>query len=92
MTLTARLVISDYISHAMDQAEYDKFEDGSYGGNIPPCVGVLAFGETLRECDDELRSTLEDWILTGLKFGHSLPAVGGIDLNMEPKREQVDTD
>ncbi len=89
--MTAKLILSDYIGHAMEEAEYDKFEDGSYGGSIPACVGVLAFGETLRECDTELRSTLEDWILTGLKFGHSLPIVGGIDLNMEPKREQMDT-
>ena len=89
--MAAKLVLSDYIGYAMDQAEYDKFEDGSYGGSIPACVGVLAFGETLRECDTELRSTLEDWILTGLKFGHSLPVVGGIDLNVDPKREPMDT-
>ena len=89
--MTAKLVLSDYIGHAMDQAEYDKFEDGSYGGSIPACVGVLAFGETLRECDAELRSTLEDWILMGLKLGHPLPIVGGIDLNMAPKREPLDT-
>ena len=84
--MAAKLVLSDYIGQAMEQAEYDKMDDGSYGGTIPNCVGVLAFGETLRECDAELRSTLEDWILTGLKLGHPLPIVGGIDLNMDPKR------
>ncbi len=26
-------------------------------------------------------ATLEDWILAGLKTGHSLPVLGGIDLN-----------
>lgn len=80
-------VLSDYIGHAMEKAEYDKLDDGSYGGSIPDCVGVLAFGETLRECDSELRSILEEWILVGLKLGHPLPVVGGIDLNMDPKRE-----
>ena len=85
--MAAKPVLSDYIGQAMEQAEYDKLEDGSYGGSIPACIGVIAFGRTLRECDAELRSTLEDWILMGLKFGHSLPVVGGIDLNMEPKRE-----
>jgi predicted RNase H-like HicB family nuclease len=57
----------------MEQAEYDKLEDGNFGGSVPPCPGVLAFGKTLRECETELRSTLEDWILVGLKLGHPLP-------------------
>ena len=48
-------------------------------------TGVLAFGATLKECEDELRSTLEDWILVGLKLGHPLPVVDGIDLNKEPE-------
>jgi hypothetical protein len=34
---------------------------------------------------------LEDWILVGLKLGHSLPVLGGLDLNKEPTREPVDT-
>ena len=84
--MSAKFVLSDYIGYAMERAEYDKLDDGSYGGSIPDCVGVLAFGETLRECDAELRSTLEDWILLGLKLGHPLPIVAGIDLNMDPKR------
>ena len=89
--MAARPVLSDYIGQAMEQAEYDKLEDGSYGGSIPACIGVMAFGRTLRECDAELRSTLEDWMLVGLKLGHPLPIVGGINLNMDPKREPMDT-
>lgn len=84
--MAARPVLSEYIGQAMEQAEYNKLEDGSYGGSIPACVGVLAFGETPRECDAELRSTLEGWILVGLKLGHPIPIVSGIDLNADPKR------
>lgn len=85
-----RYILSDYVEQAMEQAVYDKLEDGTFVGQIPPCKGVLAFGTTLRECEDELRSTLEDWILVGLKLGHPLPKIGKIDLNKEPTREQVD--
>jgi predicted RNase H-like HicB family nuclease len=74
----------------MEQAVYDKLEDGTFAGRIPSCKGVVAFGATLRECEDELRSTLEDWILVGLKLGHPLPVIGSIDLNKEPVREAVD--
>jgi hypothetical protein len=49
---------------------------------------VVAFGETLRDCENEWRSTLEYWTLVGLKLGHELPVVAGIDLNgrREPSR------
>jgi len=66
-------------------------EDGTFSGRIASCTGVLAFGATLRECEDELRSTLEDWLLVGLKLGHMLPVVDGIDLNKEPEYEPVES-
>ena len=89
--MAVRYVLSEYMDQAMAQALYDKLEDGTFSGRIPPCKGVLAFGITLRECEDELRSTLEDWILVGLKLSHSLPVVGDIDLNREPSRESLDS-
>ena len=69
---------------------FRKVEDGSYAGRIPSCPGVIAFGSSLRECENELRSTLEDWILVGLQLKHPLPVIEGIDLNKEPAREPVD--
>ena len=68
----------------MELARYDKLEDGSFAGEIPKLKGVAAFGHTLRECEAELSSTLEDWILVGLKLGHRMPVLAGIDLNKVP--------
>lgn len=85
-----RYILSGYVEQAMAEAVYDKLEDGTFSGQIPPCKGVIAFSATLRECESELRSTLEDWILVGLKLGHTLPVIAGIDLNKEPSREPVD--
>ncbi|PYU13332.1 MAG: hypothetical protein DMG37_10755 [Acidobacteria bacterium] len=75
----------------MRDAVYDKLEDATFSGRIPSCPGVLAFASTLKECEEELRSTLEDWVLVGLKLRHHLPVIGNIDLNKEPVREPVDT-
>jgi predicted RNase H-like HicB family nuclease len=83
-------ILTEYVNRALAQAVYDKLEDGTFTGRIPSCKGVVAFGATLRECEDQLRSTLEDWILVGIKLGHSLPVIAGIDLNKEPVREPVD--
>ncbi len=71
--MSGRYILSDYVRAALAEASYDKLEDGSYAGSIPSCQGVVAFGRTLRECQDELRSTLEDWILLGLRLGNPLP-------------------
>lgn len=68
--MTGQFILSDYLARASAQAEYDKLEDGTFFGRIPSCKGVVAFGSSLRECEDELRSVLEDWVLVGLKLGH----------------------
>jgi len=82
-------ILTDYINQCMAEAAYDKLEDGTFAGRIPTCTGVVAFGRTLRECEAELRSTLEDWILLGLKLKHPLPVINDIDLNQEPRHESV---
>lgn len=90
MMSSRRYILSDYVVAALAEAAFDKLEDGTYAGRIASCQGVLAFGASLRECEEELRSTLEDWILLGLRLKHFLPVIGGIDLNKEPVREPVD--
>lgn len=82
--MEVRFILSEYVERAMERSSYDKLEDGTYSGVIPECRGVIAFSETLRGCETELQSVLEDWILTGLKLGHPLPVIDGIDLNREP--------
>ena len=74
----------------MAQAEFDKLEDGSFYGRIPSCKGVVALGKTLRECESELHSTLEDWVLVGLKLGHTLPILSDLDLNKASAHESME--
>ena len=84
-----KTILTGYIESALSQAEYDKLEDDTFSGRIPGCKGVIAFGNSLRECEHELQSTLEDWVLVGLKLGHELPVIDGYDLNKEPTDESV---
>jgi len=87
----AEYILSDYIDKALSQAVYEKLEDETYAGKIPVCTGVIAFGNTLRECENELHSTLEDWVFVGLKKSHELPIIDDIDLNKEIIREPMET-
>ena len=89
--MDGRFILTDYVDQALALAVYDKLDDGTFSGRIPACKGVSASGTALLECQDELRSTLENWILSGLKTGHSLPVLGGINLNQVPPRDYRDS-
>jgi len=89
--MSVQYILSEYLEQAMAQAEYDKLEDGMFAGRIVACPGVVSYGATLRKCEEALRSTLEDWVWLGLKLGHQLPVVDGIDLNREPVYESVES-
>lgn len=82
--MSGTYILSDYVEMALGLAEYDKWDDETFAGRIPSCKGVVAFAKTLRECESELRSTLEDWVLVGLKLGHGLPVLADINLNRAP--------
>lgn len=84
-------VLSEYLEKALDDAEYDKLGDGSYAGTIPVCRGVVAFAASLRDCERQLRSVLEDWLLLGLKLDHVLPVLAGIDLNKDVTHAEVES-
>jgi predicted RNase H-like HicB family nuclease len=56
--------------------------EGIYGA-IEGLQGVWAQADSLEACREELREVLEEWIVLGLKMGHSLPAIDGIALLSE---------
>jgi hypothetical protein len=69
MGAKSRFILSDYIESALERAEFEKLEDASYSASIPVCPGVVAVAKTLEDCDRELRSVLEDWMLRVLSAG-----------------------
>ena len=77
-------MLTKYICAAMHEARYELMENGRFFGSIPACEGCWADGTTLEECRDELESVLEDWMAVKLRFGDTMPVVGGIDLNPKP--------
>lgn len=71
----------EYLAAAMRQAVFERLEDDTYAGRLPPCPGVVAFAPDRTACQMELRQALEDWIIVGLELGHKLPVVGGVRLH-----------
>lgn len=57
---------------------------------MEPFAGGLtnypAFGRIkvpFEECREELEGVIDDWLLLGLRLGHIIPPLGGIDLNVD---------
>lgn len=73
-------MLTEYIRAAMRRATYEILEDGTFYGEIPGFQGVYANADTLAACSEQLQEVLEGWIVLGLRLGHSLPAVGGVEL------------
>ncbi len=77
-------MLTDYIEAAMRKAHYEILAEGEgYFGRIDGLQGVWANAETLEGCREELKGVLEEWLLLGLRLGHELPAIDGIDLNVK---------
>ena len=74
-------MLVNYIQQAMNQAIYDKLDDGTFYGKIPVCPGVIAFAESLQRCQRELQSVLEGWLIVKLRHGDNLPIIGKVNLN-----------
>ena len=83
-------MLTEYIAAAMHQATYELLpDDEGYYGEISALPGVWANGPTLESCREELRQALEGWIVLGLRLGHTLPILAGIDLNARAVTETV---
>lgn len=73
-------MLTNYIAGAMHRATYEILSDNSYYGEIPGFQGVLANAKTLESCREQLQEVLEGWIILGLRLGHSMPVIDGIEL------------
>ena len=89
--MATECILTGYVESAMSSATFDKLDDGTFAGRIPPCHGVVAFGTTLVECQRLLQSTLEGWLLLGFRLGHAMPVLDGLNLNGELASEPLDT-
>jgi predicted RNase H-like HicB family nuclease len=63
-----------------------KLEDDSYMATVEGLRGVIAVGDTIEECRDDLIGVIEGWVALGLRLGHTIPTIDGhtINVSLEP--------
>lgn len=76
-------MLIEYIDIAMRKAKYEILQDDdSYYGVIKEFPGLYANAPTLERCRNELRETLDEWILIRLRKNLKVPIIKGINLNI----------
>ena len=73
-------MLIEYLRAAMRRAKYEILEDGAFYGEIPGFQGVFSNADNLEDCRQQLQEVLEEWLVLGLRMGHSLPIVDNISL------------
>ncbi len=83
-SFTEEKVIIEYIDEALKKAKYEIINDEEpYYGEIPEIKGVWATGKSLEECRQQLRETLDEWLILSFKKNLPIPDINGIDLNLK---------
>ncbi len=74
-------MLAEYISQAVEKAEYERTERDRFFATIPGFKGLWAEGKTVEAARRELITTLEDWLLLAIRFGDEVAVVHGLNLN-----------
>ncbi|MCX7994008.1 MAG: type II toxin-antitoxin system HicB family antitoxin [Fimbriimonadales bacterium] len=70
---------TDYIEEAVRRAVIECEPDGCTA-IAPDLVGCITFGDTPAEALENLRDAVEAWVLTAIRFGDPVPALGDLEL------------
>jgi predicted RNase H-like HicB family nuclease len=82
-------MITEYIEAALKLAKYDIIDNKEpFYGKILQLKGVWATGKTLEKCRDNLKETLEEWLLLSLSKKLPIPKISGIRIE-EVKKTNV---
>ena len=79
-------MFSEYIQAALDRAEYDTLEHGSFVATVTGLQGVIAVGNSFEECRKDLIEVIEEWIVARIQWGYPIPSIAGhtIESSKEP--------
>jgi len=75
-------MIRQYVEEALKRARYDKLDDGIFCAEVSRLRGVLATGETLEECRNQLAEVVEEWVLIRVAKGLAVPPLGKVEVKV----------
>lgn len=79
MPVREKVGLARYVDEAIRRAVIECEPDGCTA-TVPELPGCITFGETPEEAMENLRDAVEAWVLTAIRFGDPVPALGNIEL------------
>jgi predicted RNase H-like HicB family nuclease len=79
-------MFSEYIGAALRRAKYELLENGTYMATVEGLRGVLATGETIEKCREDLFEAIEEWIVIRLQRGLTIPDLDGQAIGISKRR------
>ena len=75
-------MITRYVAHALERAQYRVLEDGTFTATVRGLRGVIATGATLEGCRGDLTEVIEEWVLVRVAQGLAIPALDGATIKV----------
>lgn len=72
-----------FMDAAINQAHYEKMEDGEWFATIPGLTGLWATGNSVEAARKDLIEALDGWIEVSEKSGYRIPDINRISLYSE---------
>lgn len=68
-------MLTRFIEKNLRRARYKFLADGTFFGEVPGLRGVWANARTLEDCRQDLRETLEGWLLLKVRDAEKVPGL-----------------
>ena len=82
-------MFAEYIAAAFRWAEYKIIEsEEPVFVSVPGLDGAWATGKTIEEARAELIEVIEEWLVLGIKLGHTIPAIRDAMINVPAINEE----
>ena len=75
-------MITRYVACALERAQYQLLEDGTFAATVRGLRGVIATGATLEACRSALTEVIEEWVLVRVARGLTIPALDGATIRV----------
>ncbi|NQE53553.1 hypothetical protein C5S29_08165 [ANME-1 cluster archaeon GoMg3.2] len=72
-----KITFEQYVRLALSHARFSRNEDASWTVEVPVLPGCITWGITRGEAVEMAKDAIEAWIITALRFGDKIPAIGG---------------
>ena len=77
----------EYIQASLRHAKYEILKDGTYVSTVEGQQGVIAIGDSIEECRQDLIEVIEGWIALQLGMGDTIPSIDGITIDVSARME-----